>query len=62
LLSAAARAHSKTRREVRAHFERELSFEALGSKLATMYRDSLGRGRALEACARRDAALRASRG
>jgi glycosyltransferase involved in cell wall biosynthesis len=62
LLSAAARAHCQTRREVRAHFERELSFEALGSKLATMYRDLLGRGRALEACAPRDAALRASRG
>jgi len=62
LLSAAARAHSQTRREVRAHFERELSFEALGSKLATMYRDLLGRGRALEACAPCDVALRASQG
>jgi glycosyltransferase involved in cell wall biosynthesis len=62
LLSAAARAHSQTRREVRAHFERELSFDALGSKLATMYRDSLGRGRALEACAPCDVALRASQG
>lgn len=62
LLSAAASAHFHSRREVRAHFERELSFEALGSKLAAMYRDLIGRGRALVACAPGAAALRASRG
>lgn len=43
LLSVAARADSRARLEARAHFERELSFEALGSKLAAMYRDLLER-------------------
>ena len=33
------------RATVRTHFERELSFEALGSKLATMYADVVGRKR-----------------
>lgn len=62
LLSAAAPAHSQSRREVRAHFERELSFEALGSKLATMYQELLGGGRAREASAPSDGALWASQG
>ncbi len=34
-----------TRAEVRAHFERELSFDALGSKLTAMYLDVLHRAR-----------------
>jgi len=46
LLSVAARVNSATRAEVRAHFERELSFEALGSKLVAMYQDVLARQRA----------------
>jgi glycosyltransferase involved in cell wall biosynthesis len=37
LLSIAARADAWMRAAVRAHFERELSFEALGLKLAAMY-------------------------
>jgi len=41
LLSVAARADSQARLAVRAHFEREVSFDALGSKLAAMYRDLL---------------------
>lgn len=39
LQALAACADGSTRRAVRAHFERELSFSALGAKLATMYRD-----------------------
>ena len=42
LLSTAGREHSSLRAEARAHFERELSFEALGSKLAAMYESLLG--------------------
>jgi glycosyltransferase involved in cell wall biosynthesis len=42
LRSIAGRTDSSTRAEVRAHFERELSFAALGSKLAAMYEDVLG--------------------
>ena len=37
LLKAAARPHAETRQRVRAHFVRELSFEALGRKLAAAY-------------------------
>jgi glycosyltransferase involved in cell wall biosynthesis len=43
LLSVAARANSQARSEARAHFERELSPDALGSKLAAMYQDVLER-------------------
>ena len=39
LQSLAARAPDDERRAVRAHFDRELSFAALGTKLVTMYRD-----------------------
>jgi glycosyltransferase involved in cell wall biosynthesis len=39
LHSVAARAPDDERRAVRAHFDRELSFAALGTKLVTMYRD-----------------------
>jgi glycosyltransferase involved in cell wall biosynthesis len=39
LLSLAAGGGADTRRAVRAHFDRELSFDALGMKLAAMYRD-----------------------
>jgi glycosyltransferase involved in cell wall biosynthesis len=39
LQSVAARAPDDERRAVRAHFDRELSFAALGTKLVTMYRD-----------------------
>jgi glycosyltransferase involved in cell wall biosynthesis len=35
----AASADANTRSAVRRHFERELSFSALGAKLVTMYRD-----------------------
>ena len=45
LRSAAARADSKTRDAVRAHFDRELSFDSLGVKLAAMYVDVLERKR-----------------
>jgi glycosyltransferase involved in cell wall biosynthesis len=43
-----------TRAAVRAHFERELSFSALGAKLAAMYADVTGRARRTDnaACAR----------
>jgi glycosyltransferase involved in cell wall biosynthesis len=43
LLSIAGRADAGMRAAVRAHFERELAFHALGSKLAAMYRDVLSR-------------------
>jgi glycosyltransferase involved in cell wall biosynthesis len=39
LQAVAARADANTRSAVRGHFERELSFSALGAKLVTMYRD-----------------------
>jgi glycosyltransferase involved in cell wall biosynthesis len=39
LQSVAARAPDDERCAVRAHFDRELSFAALGTKLVTMYRD-----------------------
>jgi glycosyltransferase involved in cell wall biosynthesis len=45
LLSVAARADSQARLQVRTHFEHELSFDALGSKLAAMYHDLLERKR-----------------
>lgn len=43
LRSAAARVGEQTRAAVRSHFERELSFEAVGQKLAAMYGDVVGR-------------------
>jgi glycosyltransferase involved in cell wall biosynthesis len=46
LLSVAARVSPQLRTQVRAHFERELSFEALGSKLAAMYQAVIERERA----------------
>ena len=46
----AARTGVATRAAVRAHFERELSFAALGAKLAAMYAEVTGRaGRTVEA-------------
>ena len=39
----AARTGVATRAAVRAHFERELSFAALGAKLAAMYAEVTGR-------------------
>jgi len=45
LRSVAARADSATPAAVRAHFERELSFAALGAKLAALYQDTLERKR-----------------
>jgi glycosyltransferase involved in cell wall biosynthesis len=46
----AARTGGATRAAVRAHFERELSFAALGTKLAAMYADVTGRsGRTVKA-------------
>jgi glycosyltransferase involved in cell wall biosynthesis len=43
LRSIAARNGKEMRAAVRAHFDRELSFDALGAKLAAMYRDLLER-------------------
>jgi glycosyltransferase involved in cell wall biosynthesis len=45
LLAIAARPQPQTRAAVRAHFERELSFEAVGLKLSSMYEDLLRRNR-----------------
>jgi glycosyltransferase involved in cell wall biosynthesis len=45
LRSIAGRVDSEMRASVRAHFERELSFDALGSKLAAMYADVIERKR-----------------
>jgi glycosyltransferase involved in cell wall biosynthesis len=44
LVSIAARADAGMRTAVRNHFDRELSFDALGRKLAAMYEDTLRRG------------------
>jgi glycosyltransferase involved in cell wall biosynthesis len=65
LLSVAARADSQARLAVRAHFERESSFGALGSKLVAMYHELLERkhGRQpAEAWTPSDAASGTSRG
>ena len=43
LLSAVPRLHSRTRATVREHFDRELSFEAVGSKWAAVYADVVRR-------------------
>ena len=43
LQAVAARAGDEARAAVRAHFERELSFDALGAKLARMYQDLMAR-------------------
>jgi hypothetical protein len=43
LLSIAAHVSPERRAAVRTHFERELSFDALGSKLAATYRDLIAR-------------------
>lgn len=43
LRSSADRTGPETRAAVRAHYDRELSFEALGRKLAAMYEDVVGR-------------------
>lgn len=43
LRSSADRTGPETRAAVRAHYDRELSFEALGRKLADMYEDVVGR-------------------
>ena len=51
LRRAASRAGLPARRAVRAHFERELSFSALGGKLAALYADVITTGRATRACA-----------
>lgn len=45
LRAVAALPRDEQRRVVRSHFERELSSEALGGKLAAMYRDVLGQAR-----------------
>ena len=45
LQSVAAGGGDDARRAVRAHFDRELSFDALGTKLAAMYRDVTRRAR-----------------
>jgi glycosyltransferase involved in cell wall biosynthesis len=43
LSAVAAQAGESVRRAVRAHFDRELSFDAVGAKLAAMYRDTIAR-------------------
>lgn len=45
LQAVAVRAGEATRAGVRAHFERELSFDSLGAKLVAMYEDVIERGR-----------------
>ena len=63
LRAAAAGAAVDTRAAVRAHFDRELSFDSLGRKLAAMYKDVLARRRGAPAATRRggrDEAMRAS--
>jgi glycosyltransferase involved in cell wall biosynthesis len=45
LLSLAKRSGGELRAAVRAHFDRELSFDALGAKLAAMYQDVCERAR-----------------
>jgi glycosyltransferase involved in cell wall biosynthesis len=56
LQSVAVRTDAATRAAVRAHFERELSFESLGSKLAAMYAQVIERhGTPLARCAPQDA-------
>jgi glycosyltransferase involved in cell wall biosynthesis len=45
LQSVAARTGEETRAAVRAHFERELSFDSLGAKLVAMYEDVIEHGR-----------------
>jgi glycosyltransferase involved in cell wall biosynthesis len=45
LLAMAGRSQPQTRAAIRAHFERELSFEAVGLKLSSMYEDLLRRDR-----------------
>jgi glycosyltransferase involved in cell wall biosynthesis len=54
LRALAARCGAQARAAVRAHFERELSFDALGAKLAAMYADVCERHRGTRsaACAR----------
>ncbi len=49
LLAAAREGGARSRAAVRAHFERELSFEALGRKLAAAYEDVLARARSAPA-------------
>lgn len=55
LRRAAARAGPRARQAVRAHFERELSFGALGGKLAAMYADVITSSRETRPCAARGA-------
>ena len=45
LLSVVPRLQPGVRSEVRAHFDRELSFEAVGAKFAVMYQDAVERSR-----------------
>jgi glycosyltransferase involved in cell wall biosynthesis len=59
--SIAARVDSEMRAAVRAHFDLELSSNALGLKLAAMYENVLGRERAAEGAARRSEGNRAVR-
>jgi glycosyltransferase involved in cell wall biosynthesis len=50
LRATAAAINSDTRASMRAHFERELSFHAMGSKLVAMYRDAAERKRGRSDC------------
>jgi glycosyltransferase involved in cell wall biosynthesis len=47
LLSVVPRLQAGTRMAVRAHFDRELSFAAVGAKWALMYADALERSRTM---------------
>ena len=47
LLSVVPGLQSDARMKVRAHFERELSFDAVGAKWAHMYKDALERTRTM---------------
>jgi glycosyltransferase involved in cell wall biosynthesis len=62
LQSIAGRLGSEMRAEVRAHFDRELSRDALGSKMAAMYEDVLQQKRGTSTAPRRreDSAVRTS--
>jgi glycosyltransferase involved in cell wall biosynthesis len=50
LRSSAAAVNSDTRARMRAHFDRELSIHAMGSKLVAMYRDAVERKRGRSDC------------
>jgi glycosyltransferase involved in cell wall biosynthesis len=56
ILSAVSGLKPESRREIRGHFDRELSFEAVGMRLAGMYEDAIQHGRERDPLTRPDAA------